>query len=350
MGCAWLGRLVLWVGLGLIVAVAGCGSGGQSGPAARPTASPTPPAGAEAGTTPTTTAPARGVAGSPTGGAAASSPSSPIEAAGPTASPAALAGRSPANPELILATTTSTQDSGLLDVLVPLFEQATGYRVKTIAVGTGQALALGARGEADVVLVHAPDAELAWLAEGNGTERLLVMHNDFVVVGPPGDPAGVRGRPLAQALRAIATAGAPFVSRADNSGTDQLEKKLWRDLGLDPRGAPWYIEAGVGMGQTLTIASERDAYTLTDRATYLARRGTLQLDLLIEGDPELLNVYHVMPVNPAKFSRVNAEGGAAFARFMVSPEAQAVIAEFGVDRFGQPLFFPDAGQPEPSGR
>lgn len=253
----------------------------------------------------------------------------------------------PANREVILATTTSTQDSGLLDVLLPLFERTTGYQVKPISVGTGQALALGERGEADVVLVHAPDSELVWMAAGNGTQRLLVMHNDFVIVGPPNDPAAIRGAATAlEALQRIAAARAPFVSRGDNSGTDILEKQLWQRAGLTPAGNPWYLEVGQGMGQTLNVADDRRAYTIADRGTWLARRASLDLPILVEGDAGLLNVYHVMPVNPARSDRINAPGGEAFALWLVSPQAQGAIAEYGVDRFGQPLFYPDAGRGE----
>jgi tungstate transport system substrate-binding protein len=250
---------------------------------------------------------------------------------------------------LILATTTSTQDSGLLDVLVPLFQQQTGYRVKTISVGTGAALALGARGEADVVLVHAPASEVQWMAQGNGAERLLVMHNDFLIVGPADDPAHLKGDASALgAVKKIADAKAPFVSRGDNSGTQQLELSLWQKAGIDPKGQPWYIESGSGMGQTLTIADQRRGYTISDRATWLAFSGKIDLPVLIERDPSLLNVYHVMPVNRAKFPNVqiNAAGGKAFADFMVNPEIQRVIGEFGKEKYGQALFVPDAGKSE----
>jgi tungstate transport system substrate-binding protein len=253
----------------------------------------------------------------------------------------------PANPEVILATTTSTQDSGLLDVLVPRFERTTGYQVKPIAVGTGQALALGARGEADVVLVHAPAAEQEWMADGNGTARLLVMHNDFVLLGPGDDPAGVRGAPSAEAgVARIAQARAPFISRGDDSGTHKQELAIWQAAGLDPKGQAWYQETGQGMGATLNVANEKRAYTLADRGTYLARKSTLQLDVVLEGAPALLNVYHVMLVNPARFPKVNAAGGQAFAAFMVAPATQELIGQYGVDRYGQPLFVPDAGKPE----
>jgi tungstate transport system substrate-binding protein len=257
----------------------------------------------------------------------------------------------PGQSQLVLATTTSTQDSGLLDVLIPMFERATRYEVKTVSVGTGQALALGARGEADVVLVHAPEAERQWMAEGNGIERRLVMHNDFVIVGPPSDPAAIRFTTSAgAALQAIVEKQAFWVSRDDNSGTDQLEKQLWNDMSLSPAGQPWYLASGQGMGATLTLADHKDAYTLTDRATYLARQGTVQAVILVEGDPRLLNIYHVMPVNPAKFpgSRINSQGAEAFADFLVSPAVQQMIGEFGKDKYGQPLFFPDAGGTEES--
>jgi tungstate transport system substrate-binding protein len=249
----------------------------------------------------------------------------------------------------MLATTTSTQDSGLLDVLVPLFEDRTGYQVKTVSVGTGAALALGARGEADVVLVHSPASEVQWMAQGNGTQRLLVMHNDFVLVGPPDDPAHVqRTASAVDALRQIAAAGKPFVSRGDNSGTQQLELSVWQKVGIVPKGQPWYIESGSGMGQTLTIADARQAYTISDRATWLAFSGKIQLPIMVERDPVLLNVYHVMPVNPAKFPGVpiNAAGAQAFADFLVTPDTQQVIANFGKDKYGQALFVPDAGRSE----
>ncbi len=250
---------------------------------------------------------------------------------------------------VILATTTSTQDSGLLDVLVPRFEKKTGYTVKTIAVGTGQSLALGDRGEADVVLVHAPKLELEYLAKGNLTNRRLVMHNDFILVGPPTDPAGIKGvSKAAEALKRIAERGARFVSRGDNSGTHNTERSLWKVAGIVPKGS-WYIESGQGMGATLTIASEKGAYTLADRATYLAFQKRIQLAILLEGDAPLLNIYHVMQVNPARHRKVNAARGKALADFLVSPEAQEVIRTFGVEKYGQPLFFPDAGKPEPGG-
>ena len=245
---------------------------------------------------------------------------------------------------VILATTTSTQDSGLLDVLVPMFEEKTGYTVKTISVGTGQALALASRGEADVTLAHAPALEKKYVAEGKMRNRRLVMYNDFVVIGPADDPARIKGHRSAVAVfRKIAAAQARFVSRGDRSGTHTLEVSLWKQAGVTP-GAPWYIESGQGMGATLGIADDRNAYTITDRATLLAFGRRVRLVTMVEGDRALLNVYSVVEVNAANGPRVNAVGGKAFADFMVAPETQGVIKTFGVDRFGQPLFVPIAGK------
>ena len=259
------------------------------------------------------------------------------------AGPTAAQSPAPASRTLILSTTTSTQDSGLLDVLVPMFEQATGYSVKTISVGTGQALALAARGEADVTLAHAPALEKKYVEEGKMLNRRLVMYNDFILIGPAEDPARIKGLQAAEALRRIATAEARFVSRGDKSGTHLLEQALWKQAGVEPKGS-WYIESGQGMGQTLGIANDRRAYTLTDRGTYLAFQKRVDLAVLVEKDRPLLNIYSVMEVNPANGPRVNAAAGKAFADFMLSPAAQGVIRTFGVDKFGQPLFVPVAGQ------
>jgi tungstate transport system substrate-binding protein len=250
----------------------------------------------------------------------------------------------PANPALILATTTSTQDSGLLDVLVPLFEEQTGYTVNTVAVGTGQALKMGEEGNADVLLVHAPASELALMDAGFGKDRALVMHNDFIVVGPEADPAGIGGTPVVEGFETITTSNALFVSRGDDSGTHKAELAIWKKAGLDPKTEKpeWYLETGQGMGATLTIASEKEAYTLTDRATYLANQSNLQLDIIIEGEASLLNVYHVITVNPDKWPKVNYAGATAFMEFLTDPKTQEVIGGFGTDKYGQPLFFPDA--------
>lgn len=244
--------------------------------------------------------------------------------------------------DIILATTTSTQDSGLLDALIPRFEKATGYRVKTIAVGSGQAMALGKKGEADVLLVHSPEAEQAFISEGFGINRRLVMHNDFILLGPGQDPAGVKTTKSApEALKKIADRGALFLSRGDNSGTHALEKKLWKAVGINPEEKTWYQQTGLGMGQTLGVAAEKMAYTLADRGTYLALKKSLGMTILSEGDAALKNIYHVIEVNPARFSAVNQAGAKAFADFMRSKEARDVIAVFGRELYGSPLFFLD---------
>ncbi|MBI4523894.1 MAG: substrate-binding domain-containing protein [Deltaproteobacteria bacterium] len=247
---------------------------------------------------------------------------------------------------VILSTTTSIQDSGLLDVLIPLFEKHTGYTLKSVSVGTGQALALAARGDADVTLVHAPDLEKKYLAEGKLLNRRLVMYNDFVIIGPKNDPAKIKSAKNAiGALRLIERSKARFVSRGDHSGTHNLEKSLWKKAGVEPRGA-WYIESGQGMGATLGIANERNAYTITDRGTYLAFAKRISLPVLVQGDKSLLNIYSVIEVNPNNGPRINAPGGKAFSEFMLSPKTQNIIGSFGVEKFGQPLFVPIAGKRE----
>ncbi|OPY86794.1 MAG: PBP superfamily domain protein [Smithella sp. PtaU1.Bin162] len=251
----------------------------------------------------------------------------------------------PQQKNIILATTTSTQDSGLLDELIPVFEKETGYFVKTIAVGSGQAMTMGQKGEADVLLVHSPDAEKKFIDAGYGVNRRLVMHNDFIVIGPGTDPAKIKGiKSSAEALKLIAHANALFLSRSDKSGTHAKEMKLWKQAGINPAGQKWYQETGLGMGQTLSVAAEKKGYTLADRGTYLALKKNLGLDILVEGDAALLNIYHVIEVNSAKWPKVNAEGAKAFADFLVSQGTQAIIKTFGVDKFGSPLFFPDAGK------
>ncbi|HEX6607114.1 MAG TPA: substrate-binding domain-containing protein [Chloroflexia bacterium] len=254
----------------------------------------------------------------------------------------------PARPELILATTTSTQDSGLLDVLIPDFEARTGYQVKPVAVGSGAALKMGEDGNADVLLVHSPAAEEAFMAKDAGVDRRLIMHNDFIIVGPPGDPAHIKGQAALPAMKAIAATGAPFVSRGDASGTNALELSLWKQAGIDPKGKPWYIVSGQGMGATLNVTDEKNAYTISDRATYLAFKARLQLQILAEKDRVLLNIYHVIRVNPAKQPSVNTAGAQAFADYLISPEGQALIANFGTQKYGQALFVPDAGKDEAS--
>jgi len=251
--------------------------------------------------------------------------------------------------QVILATTTSTRDAGLLDSLLPVFERETRYHVKVIAVGSGQALAMGRRGDADVVLSHAPEAERVLVDSGYFVRRRLVMHNEFLVVGPATDPAGLRGLSDAvAAFRRLAERRAPFVSRGDQSGTHQREQLLWKRTGMTaaPPRDGWYVESGQGMGATLQLADEKRAYTLTDRATYLAWRDKLQLVPMVEGDSLLYNVYHVLELNPKNAARVNLTGGRALADFFVAPETQALIAGFGKARFGQSLFVPDAGKPD----
>jgi tungstate transport system substrate-binding protein len=251
----------------------------------------------------------------------------------------------PAQKNIIMATTTSTQDSGLLDVLLPIFEKKTGYFVKTIAVGSGQAMAMGQKGEADVLLVHSPAAEKKFIADGYGVNRRLVMHNDYIIAGPPRDPAGIKGmKKGAEAFKKIAGTASLFVSRGDNSGTHSKEKEIWKAAGINPVGQKWYQETGLGMGQTLGVAAEKKSYTLADRGTCLALKKGLGLDILVEGDGILLNIYHVIDINPQKWPKVNAAGARAFSDFMVSKETQTIIKTFGVDKYGSALFFPDAGK------
>lgn len=243
---------------------------------------------------------------------------------------------------IILATTTSTQDSGLLDVLVPRFEKQTGIEVKVIAVGTGAALRMASTGDADVVLVHAPDAERRFVESGDLVDGRLVMHNDFVIVGPRDDPAGVRTlRSIPDVMRAIAARGT-FVSRGDESGTHTQELALWKAAGLDPAAVARREETGQGMGATLNVADQKRAYTLTDRGTYLALRARLGLVVLFQGDPGLRNVYHVYAVSAVKHPAVKRAGARAFIEFLVSRDVQRAIAAFGTAEYGEPLFFADA--------
>jgi tungstate transport system substrate-binding protein len=251
---------------------------------------------------------------------------------------------------LIVATTTSLQDSGLLDALVNAFEQQTQFDVKAVAVGSGQAIEQASRGDADIVLAHSPAAELKMVADGDGIERTLVMHNDFIIVGPEDDPAGVRGASsAAEALRRVFDAGHTFVSRGDRSGTHVFELRLWGEAGADPRGHGWYAETGSGQGETMQVASQRRGYTLSDRGTFLAQRTNLELAVLFEGGDALINPYHAILVNPQRHEDVHAGAARAFLDFLVSGEAQDMIAMFGVEKFGQPLFVPDAGRSEPGG-
>lgn len=252
----------------------------------------------------------------------------------------------PKNPDVILATTTSTRDSGLLEELLPRFLEETGYNVKMVAVGTGEALKMGEEGNADVLLVHAPASEVTFMEGGFGKDRYLVMHNDYIIVGPAGDPAGIKGSAdTKDAFTRIAQSESKFVTRGDDSGTHKAELKLWKSAEITPEGA-WYLDSGQGMGDTLRITSEKAAYTLTDRATYLALKDTLDLEILFQGDKALLNIYHVITVNPDKWTNLNYEGGKAFADWLVTKDVQATIEKFGLEEYGEPLFFPDAGKPE----
>ena len=251
----------------------------------------------------------------------------------------------PGLPDVSIAVTTTFQDSGLLDALIPDFERRTGYRAKVTAQGTGAVLALAAKGDVDALLVHEPRQELAFMATGGGARRDLVMYNDFILVGPPGDPAGTKGRTIEDAFRAIAAVKAPFISRGDRSGTDVAEKAVWARIGVTP-GAPWYVESGTGQGQSLVVASEKKAYLITDRGTFFGRKASLALGVTVEPQPRLLNVYHVITIDPARFPRTNAAGGTAFARYLLSPEGQDLIGSFGRDRFGTAPFLPAAGKDE----
>lgn len=244
---------------------------------------------------------------------------------------------------VILATTTSAYDSGLLDSIVPDFERQSGYKVKIIAVGSGQAVMLGRRGEADVLLTHSPKDEEKLMLDGLGLERKAVMHNDFLLLGPKDDPAKVReAKNIMEAFRLISQKGALFISRGDSSGTHVKELAIWKSIGVNPSGAKWYQETGSGMGATLSVADEKNGYVFSDRGTFLAFKKNLGLIVVSSGDKALLNFYHVITINPAKFKNVNYMGAKAFADFLVSKETQYKIGRFGVDKFGEPLFIPDA--------
>ena len=246
---------------------------------------------------------------------------------------------------ITVASTTSTEDSGLFKVILPKFTQKTGIEVRVVAKGTGQAIDLAKRGDADVLFVHHKPSEEKFVAEGFSTERKPVMYNDFVIVGPKADPAHVKGsKDVAGALKSIASAKAPFVSRGDESGTHKAEQALWKTAGLDPAsGDGWYRSIGQGMGATLNTAAAVGGYALTDRGTWLSFKNRGDLDVLVEGDKRLFNQYGVMLVNPSKFAHIKAADGKAFVDWLVSGEGQTAIAEYTVN--GQPLFFPNANEP-----
>jgi tungstate transport system substrate-binding protein len=242
--------------------------------------------------------------------------------------------------DIRLATTTSTENSGLLKVILPVFEAKYGGKVRVVAVGTGAALKLGENGDADVLLVHARALEDKFMAAGFGSVRKDVMYNDFVIVGPKSDPAGVRGsKDVIAAMKKISASGAKFISRGDESGTHQMEKDYWKSAGVETKGA-WYVSAGQGMGQVLTMAGQLEGYTLTDRATYAAYKDKTGLDTLVEGDPKMFNPYGVIAVNPQRHPGINAEGAMAFVNWIGSPEGQKVIAGFKIN--GVQMFFPTA--------
>ncbi len=246
--------------------------------------------------------------------------------------------------DLILATTTSTQDTGLLDQWIPMFEADNPYNVKVIAVGSGQSIEMGRKGECDVMLVHSPAAEEQLVADGFAIDRKTVMHNDFVIIGPLNDPAGAKSTTTsAAAFTAIANTQVPFFSRGDGSGTNTKEIAIWKTAGITPTGQTWYTSTGSGMADTLRITNEKQGYTIADRGTWLAQKANLPaLQIVEEGDPGLFNQYHVMAVNPEKYPNVNNAGAEAFVNFCVSKKAQEFLNTFGVDKYGQQLFFPDA--------
>ncbi|MFA5527349.1 MAG: substrate-binding domain-containing protein [Peptostreptococcales bacterium] len=246
--------------------------------------------------------------------------------------------------DIILATTTSTRDSGLLDYLLPIFKEESNINVKVVAVGTGQALQMGRDGEADILLVHAKATEEIFMQEGHGVVRHDVMYNDFVVVGPEDDPAKLKEKApqdIIAGFKLIAENEAPFVSRGDESGTHIMEKNLWAEAEIEPEGE-WYISAGKGMADVLKMADEKLGYTLTDRATYLNLMDVVELDILLEKDEKLFNQYGIIPVNPEKNENIKAEDAIIFMEWMLSDETQSLIGEFGVDKFGMPLFTPNA--------
>ena len=283
-------------------------------------------------------------------GCASKEPETPAVAETPVEIPAEQPVETPVEPvekgSIILSTTTSTQDSGLLDFLLPLFTEDTGIEVKTVAVGTGKALQMGRDGEADILLVHAKSDELTFVEEGHGTERHDVMYNDYILVGPKGGTLPDQetfGSDIVKALQTISSHGATFISRGDDSGTHKKELSLWKIYGLDvtnPSG-DWYLSAGAGMGDVLKIASEKQGYTISDRATYLAQKDNLYLEIVVEGDENLFNQYGIIPVNPNKNANINNEGAIEFMNWMISEKGQSLIKEFGVEEYGQPLFIPN---------
>lgn len=320
--------------------LASCGSAATPAATETATAAATTPAATETAAPTQTATPTETATATEAPTETATATASATQAANATATVARTGPK-----DVILATTTSVQDTGLLDALLPDFKAKTGYDLKPIAVGTGQALKLGEECNADVLLVHAPSSEKTFMDAGNGIDRRLVAHNYFLLVGPASDPAGIKGSTDAiEALKKIASSQSLFVSRGDDSGTNKKELDLWKKAGVDPKGQTWYQETGQGMGATQKIASEKAGYTLTDKATYLSAKSDLQLEVMVEADSAFLNIYSVIGVNPTKCSDVNADGAKAFEDYITSADTQELIGSFGIDKFGEPLFFPDAGK------
>ncbi len=278
---------------------------------------------------------------SPSASPSGSPSSSPSQSGSPSPSPS----QSPEKSTIILATTTSTQDSGLLDYLLPELQKDTGIEARVVAVGSGKAIQMGKDGEADVLLVHAREDEDKFIQEGYGTKRYDVMYNDFVIIGPAEDPAAIGGLPTADAFSVIGKKQVKFVSRGDDSGTHKKELTLWKQSNIQPAG-DWYISAGKGMGEVLTMANEMQAYTLTDRATYLSMKDKLQLNILLEREPELINDYGILLVNPKNNDKINTESAKKFAEWMTSEKGQKLIGQFGVNTYGEPLFIPAVKEPK----
>ena len=268
--------------------------------------------------------------------------SQPAEPTTPDAEPEVV---TPADPELLMATTTSTDNTGLLDYLEPYFEEATGYDISWTAVGTGAAIQMGVDGEVDVILVHSKASEEQFVADGNGVERFQVMYNDYVIVGPTGGAVAYTND-IDAALTQIKDEGLTFVSRGDDSGTHKAELKLWKALDVDVATlGDAYVSAGAGMGDTLVMADEMDAYCLTDRGTWLAKKANFpEMEIVVEGSAGLLNQYGVIAVNPEVYPDTNIEGANAYIEWICSEEVQALIADFGVAEYGEPLFFPNANK------
>jgi tungstate transport system substrate-binding protein len=368
-GTKWSARKMSIIGLSLVLimialmVLTGCSSQTPTPTTAPKTTAPTTSAApvTTTATAPTTTSPVTPTTAKPSTTTAPSTTALPSTSASP--SPTTRVSNSK---ELLIASTTSTRDSGLMDAhtttnfpnwpwdgLIPLFEKQYPFTVKAVYVGSGAAMSTGQLGNADLLLVHAPDSEVKFVADGYGINRTLIMHNDYVIIGPANDPAGINGqKSVIDALKKIADTKSTFYSRGDNSGTDQLDKIIWAAAGVTVKdGAAtnpsWYIEGNTGMGALLLIADQKSGYIMSDRATYLANTDKIKSKIVVQGDPLLLNIYHAIEVNPAKFPGIiNDAAAKAFIAFMVSPSTQALIGKYGADKYGAPLFYPDAGKTE----